>query len=351
MSRNRPPPLELGAAEAVPPNLGALFERPPPDQTAIELVETSKSWVFLTPTLVYKVKKPVRDELQDLTSLRARQDNTLTEIDLNRRLAPEIYLGAQCIFEDPEGAISLHGPGRPRDWMVKMRRLPGHRMLSFMIRKCYGDETLLGTWVGELASTLVAFYKTAPRSHLTGHELLSLLKDQQRLCRKTLLDPRFARHRPRFEAVLNRFERGLPAHLNLLAERAEHGRIRECHGDLRPEHICLQDPPVIFDCLEFNRNLRLLDPFSEVVFLGMECDRLGAPWIKPLLIDALKLGLQDHPPRRLLLQYEVIHALLRARLCLAHLLVPHPRTPEKWEPLGLEYFAIAERLCGLKPPA
>ncbi|NNK78849.1 MAG: hypothetical protein HKP40_09080 [Litoreibacter sp.] len=337
---------------AVPPTLGALLKPPPaPDQNTIEVIETSKSWVFLTATHVYKVKKPVRDDLQDLTSLRARQDNTLTEIDLNRRLAPRIYLGAQRIFESPTGEVTLRGPGRTHDWMVKMKRLPEHRMLSFMIRTCYGDETVLGVLVDELACKLVEFYKAAPRSNLTGRELMTLLQDQQRLCRKTLLDPQFGQHRSRFKAVLDRFDRGLPAHLKLLSERAAQGRIRECHGDLRPEHVCLQSPPVIFDCLEFNRNLRLLDPFSEIVFLGMECDLLGAPWIKPLLINALKLKLRDHPSRRLLLQYEVIHALLRARLCLAHLLHPHPRSPEKWEPLGLKYFAVAERLCGLGRPA
>ena len=99
----------------------------------VRTLETSKSWVFLTPEHVYKLKKPIRDDLQDLTSLRARHDNTLTEIDLNRRLAPDTYLGALRIFERPGGVLGLHGPGQTIDWLVKMQRLSDSLMLDRII--------------------------------------------------------------------------------------------------------------------------------------------------------------------------------------------------------------------------
>ena len=82
----------------------------------------------------------------------------------------------------------------------------------------------------------------------------------------------------------------------LLDARVRDGRIVDAHGDLRPEHVCLLDPPVVIDCLEFNRELRLVDPFDELAFLGFECALLGAPWIRGRLIEHCADKLADRPP-------------------------------------------------------
>jgi len=117
----------------------------------------------------------------------------------------------------------------------------------------------------------------------------------------------------------------------------------EGHGDLRPEHVCLSDPPVIIDCLEFSRELRLVDPFDELSFLSMECAVLGARWIGPALIDLCATSLGDRPPDETLAFYTAYGASFRARQALAHLLEPAPRTPEKWIPLARAYLDEAER--------
>lgn len=315
----------------------------------ISVMETSKSWVFLTPVHVYKLKKRIRDELQDLTSLRARHNNALTEIDLNRRLAPQTYLGAVRIFEHIDQEVRLDGPGQTVDWMVQMRRLPTSRMLDQVIRDHDGDPATLSPFVEILARKLVDFYQSCPGSNLTAEELLSIAFDQQSQNRTVLFDPLFGACHARFEAVLSLLNEMFEEVFDLMSERVANGWIRECHGDLRLEHICLTEPPVIFDCLEFNRNLRLLDPFQEVVQLGLEADLLDAPWIKTDLLDALERDLGPRPDTQLLRFYEVMHALLRTRLSLAHLLIAEPRTPQKWLPLGLQYFAIAERLLNVQP--
>lgn len=281
--------------------------------------------------------------MQDLTSLRARHDNTLTEIDLNRRLAPDTYLGAIRVVENADGGLCLGGPGQTRDWLVKMKRLPADRMLDVLMAKHEAEPSAMHPVMDRLTTELIAFYRDAPATNLRAEELATILDDQQEMNRATLLHPQFAALRTRFDAVFTAYDVMFDHFFPQLVIRAEGGWIRECHGDLRPEHICLSDPPVVFDCLEFNRNLRLVDPFSEIMFLGMECDLLGAGWIKPHLIKALETGLQDRPDSDLLRFYEVIHALLRARLCLAHLLVPKPRKPKKWMPLGLRYLEVAER--------
>jgi aminoglycoside phosphotransferase family enzyme len=115
----------------------------------------------------------------------------------------------------------------------------------------------------------------------------------------------------------------------------------ECHGDLRPEHVCLVDPPVVIDCLEFDPALRQLDPFEELAFLGLECTVLAARWVGPRLTARCARALGDAPPAALLDLYVACRAVLRARLSLAHLLEPDPRTPEKWLPLGRRYLDLA----------
>ena len=314
----------------------------------VTVTETRKSWVFLTPHHVYKLKKRIRDDLQDLTGLRARLDNALAEVDLNRRLALPIYLGIVKLCEDQDKSLRLEGRGRTVDWLVKMQRLPADRMLDDMITNvAHDNHNRLAPAVDHLANLLSDFYETAPRSNLNAAELVVIQQSQDSLNREVLFHPSFAQHHPRFSSVYAAYDDAFDRFFMQYNARVAKGWIRECHGDLRPEHVCLTDPPHVFDCLEFNRNLRLLDPLQEMAQLGLETDILGATWIKPRLMDAVASGLGQKPPQELLDFYQVTHALLRMRLCLAHLLVPKPRKPEKWLPLALRYCDAASRLLHL----
>lgn len=126
-------------------------------------------------------------------------------------------------------------------------------------------------------------------------------------------------------------------------ERVQAGVYVEGHGDLWPEHICLTDKPFIYECLEFNRTLRLTDPYSELSSLGLERAVLGADWIGPYLIDTPEPELGPRPGHFLMAVHATLHTVLRARLCLAHLLQENPRTLEKWPPLGKCYLDFADR--------
>ena len=323
----------------------SLLERQ--DGPPVHLHETSKSWIFLGVYHVYKIKKPVRDDLQDLTSLRARFDNCMTEIDLNRRLAPDTYLGVVRVVRHADGQLGLGGTADTVDWLIRMRRLPADLMLDVVATQRTHDDAELRSSIAGIADRLGAFYAAAPTTNLTAAELATIMLDQQERNHAILRHQMFKDHHPRFEVVYHAFQTAFFRHFDLIEARTTAGWIRECHGDLRPEHICLTDPSVIFDCLEFNRNLRLVDPFSEAVFLAIEAEMLGAGWIKSVLVDGLASHLSDRPDPKLLRLYEAMHAILRIRICLAHLLVPKPRTPEKWLPLGLQYLEMAEhRLCG-----
>jgi aminoglycoside phosphotransferase family enzyme len=113
------------------------------------------------------------------------------------------------------------------------------------------------------------------------------------------------------------------------------------HGDLRPEHIFLGDPVRIIDCLEFNPALRSVDPFDEIAFLCVECERLGARWAAAYLKRRIGYALRDGLSDTLFAFYRCHRATLRARLAIAHLMEPAPRTPEKWPRLARGYLGLA----------
>ena len=139
-----------------------------------------------------------------------------------------------------------------------------------------------------------------------------------------------------------------------LAQRAAQGRIVSGHGDLRPEHVHLPPAPgrpLVIDRLEFNEALRQVDPFEELSYLAVECRRLGAPWVGRRLFAQCGRLLDDRPPHRLLRLYGAQRALLRARLCLAHLQEASVQDSPRWRDRAAWYVACASLATGLTSAA
>lgn len=130
---------------------------------------------------------------------------------------------------------------------------------------------------------------------------------------------------------------------DLFDQRVGAGKIIEAHGDLRPEHVCLEEAPIIIDCLEFKREFRILDPADELSFLTMECERLGAPeFLDRLVFEVYRKITGDIVPERLLHFYKSYRATLRAKLTIWHLREPQIREAQKWFMLAKEYLDLAE---------
>jgi aminoglycoside phosphotransferase family enzyme len=308
----------------------------------VEVKETSKSWVFLTPNEVYKLKKPIKNHFQDLTTITAREANCRAEVRLNRRLAPSVYLGVLPVTRRTD-ALAVAGDGPVIDWLVRMRRLPNDRMLDRIVLDGEARTDTTRSRLDSLAECLIRFYEAAPIAALTPQEYVSFFKQEQATNRLVLKDARFAHDLAPVDFILARFDSAFDTVKDQLETRVQERRIVDGHGDLRPEHVCLVDPPVVIDCLEFSERLRMVDPFDELVFLGLECELIGAAEIRLRLIDQCATGLGDRPPQSVLLFYEAYRAFLRARQSLAHLLAPQPRLPAKWIPKARAYLAIAER--------
>lgn len=317
---------------------------PWPHEPKPACIETHASLVFLTTDSVWKIKKPVHLPYLDLRTLRSRLHTCREELRLNRELAGDVYRGLTPLVVGPDGRLSLGGEGQIVDWLIEMRRLPADQMLDWRLQ--VGPQPLLAEIDG-VADTMIRFYRSARRPNDAGQAFLG------RWFREAHIN---AAHLSEMKDKIGApFDPNIPrSGLDLLEacraeilERGASGLIVEAHGDLRPEHVCLETPPVIFDRLEFDRDLRLEDPYEEFNYLGLECEALGALWIRAALLTRLSQSGTPPPSPSLMTAYGVNRAVTRARLAIDHLRDTHIRTPEKWPKQARHYLAQAAALAGL----
>jgi aminoglycoside phosphotransferase family enzyme len=308
----------------------------PQAATEVRRRETHMSWVFLAADRAYKLKKPVRFPYLDFSTLARREAACRAELRLNRRLAADVYLDVVPLTITPRG-LAIGGVAPVVDWLVEMRRLDEAQTLEHAI-----SQHRVAPWqLDLLIATLVQFYRRAARVFLSPavhvRDWRQSLSDNRRI----LLDPDIGLPAGLVRRIAGVQRKFLVHHGAMLAARVRRRSIVDGHGDLRPEHIWLGDPVRIIDCLEFNPRLRAVDAFDEIAFLSLECDRLGAPrtgeYIRRRVMCSLPDGLSDE----LFLFYRCNRAMLRARLAIAHLMEPNPRTPEKWPRLARAYLSIA----------
>jgi aminoglycoside phosphotransferase family enzyme len=305
---------------------------------AIILRETHMSWVFLAGDRVYKLKKPVRFPYLDFSSLERREAACRAEVSLNRRLAPDVYVGVAPLTLSSSGP-SIGGAGPIADWLVVMHRLDERWALEQVLRERRLDTSQLD----RLVATLLRFYRRARPLFLSAGAHLSRWSENLTANRRVLLDPRFALPSALIQRVDRIQRRFVAEHRRMLEARALRHRIVDGHGDLRPEHIWLNAEVRIIDCLEFNPRLRAVDPFDEIAYLDLECERLGAAWAGRYVKTRVERRLNERLPAALFHFYRSYRAVLRARLAIAHLSEPTPRTPEKWPRRARAYLDIAAR--------
>jgi aminoglycoside phosphotransferase family enzyme len=303
----------------------------------VEAIETHMSWVFLTDRHAWKLKKPQRLDHHDLSTAAAREHHCRVELRLNRRLAGDVYLDVVPLFAPAAGRLGFTGPGEPVEWLLKMRRLPRELMLDSLLR---GHELRRRDLHG-LLELLARFYRMCAPEPLTGAHFRARIAS--RIAGNTRELARFPRDIPAGAAprLAERQLAFLRLEPRLIDGRVEAGLVVEGHGDLRPEHICLETQPLIIDCLEFSRELRIVDPAGELGFLALECERLGAEeaasWILPMYAEISG----DRVDPRLVHFYQSVHAGTRARLAMGHLLDPASDHHGRWPPVARRYLELA----------
>lgn len=331
------------ASDTVPWEAKVAFLRQPSSYPEapyrIEAIETHMAWVFLTTRHAYKLKKPVCYESVDFRSAAARRHFCEEEVRLNRRLAPDVYLGVVPLTLDPRGHLQVGGSGEPVDWLVRMRRLPANFMLDYVLR--HGQAGARD--MQRVAARLVAFFESLPAVDIDGAAYRDRYARQIAASAHELLQPAWGLPGSHVRLVCHRQHSALDRLASRIDARVADGKVVEGHGDLRPEHICLFPGPSVIDCLEFSRELRTVDRADEIGFLALETERLGAAPLAALLLQQYRALSRDRPPAALLHFYQSYRAIVRASLAIAHLREKQFRYSPKWAASALNYLQLAER--------
>jgi uncharacterized protein len=290
----------------------------------VEHLQTHISHVFLAGPYAYKLKKAVRLPFLDATMPARRRSLCEDELRLNWRLAVPIYLGVLPITRERDGKLTLAGDGPVIERVVWMRRLPAERMLDRLVADGAADAGMMS----RLAGVLADFHASAPDGanvavHASPEAVLGAWRRVLGLAAPLVGGALPAAT----HTILATFGQAfLARHDALLRRRQAAGhRIREGHGDLRAEHVCIIDAPVpgepphgpiapgiyVVDCVEFSRALRCCDVASEVAFLAMDLDRLGRPDLARAFVDAYVAESGDRGLRTLLPFYCAYRACVR----------------------------------------
>ena len=305
----------------------------------VTVIETHMSWVFLTEAHAYKLKKAMRLDGHDLTRVEVREAQCRNEVELNRRLTRGIYLGVLPLTLNARDDLQFDLGGKVVDWLVWMRRLPEARMLDRLIATA-------GVEIGDLRACIAMlgrFYRGQPPEPLTTADFRVRLAARIAENSAVLGIPESSLAPADVQRIAAGQRDFLARHTDVFDRRVIDIRVVEGHGDLRPEHVCLESPPQVIDCLEFSRELRIVDPAEELGFLALECERLGAPRLHAVIFEAYREATGDHPPESLVHFYQSLHACVRAKLAVWHLREPGTAGTSKWTERARDYMRLADR--------
>jgi len=288
-------------------------ERYPHPVAAVEHLQTHISHVLLAGDYAYKIKKPVNLGFLDFTSLARRKYYCEEELRLNGRLAPELYLDYLPIGGEPANPV-LGSAGDAIEYAVRMRRFPQDALLD----RALATGRLEPRHLDALARRLADFHRAIPVA-----DPATPLGLPERI-RQPMLDD-FTHTRPLLvdaddRAMLASVEEWtLAASERLepkLVERKAGGFIRECHGDLHLGNMVLGDAGriTIFDCIEFNPDLRWIDVISDLAFLTMDLRFRGAGGFAQRALNTYLEYSGDFAGAALLSYYQVYRAMVRAKV-------------------------------------
>ena len=291
---------------------GLLDPRTYPDQTPkVELVQTQISYVFLAGDYVYKIKKPVDMGFLDYTTLEKRLYYCRKEIELNRRLCADAYLGVVSITKE-KGRYIIGGKGEAKEYAVKMRRLPQDAMMDVLLKQ----NKVTPEMAGRVAEILTEFHKKAATSEeitkMGGIE--AVIQNTEENFSQTekyfgvIIEPETYNH------IKTYTEDFIKVNNALFHKRMEEGKVRDCHGDLHAAHICFCERTCIYDCIEFIDRLRYTDVVADIAFLAMDLDHYDRRDLADSFIKAYVSKSGDKELLKLLNFYKCYRAYVRGKV-------------------------------------
>ena len=247
-----------------------------------KLVQTHVSWVFITERYAYKLKKPMNFGFLDFSTLEKRKLYCHREIELNSRLAPDIYIGVYPVTEhngkmritDRKLVDTAESDVVEKEdvveYCVKMKRIPD----SVLMRSVFDNGRLGVKEIRSIARTIAEFHRRAMASgeidRFGAMELVKFNTDENFEQTREFVGRSISGDR--YEAIRNWTNDFYEKHGGIFEKRIRKKKIRDCHGDLHMEHVCLTEPVSIIDCIEFNDRFRYSDTASDIAFLIMDLE-------------------------------------------------------------------------------
>ena len=278
-----------------------------------ELIETHISWVFLSASEVFKIKRPVDFGFLDFTTIEARRDACEAEVRLNRRLAPDVYVGVVPVTVDDSGTVSLDGEGRVIDWAVHMRRLAvEHRADELLLAGALDRED-----IDALARLISRFHDEARCDEDTAHHgtvetIRFNVRENFEQTRETITE-----YLTREQAKeIEEWQIATLADESRFQARIDAGRVRDGHGDLRLEHVYFEPGGsiAIIDCIEFNERFRYGDVCADIAFLSMDLAWHGRVDLAEKLLASYARESNDYDLYSVVDFYESYRAFVRGKI-------------------------------------
>jgi aminoglycoside phosphotransferase family enzyme/predicted kinase len=317
-----------------------------PEPTAtVEVRETHISLVFLTDRYVYKIKKPVDLGFLDFSTLDQRRFYCEQELTLNRRLSSGVYLEVAALHQDDQH-YTFGDHGQVVEYAVKMRRLPTERSLEALLHR----DAVTAETIEVVARRLSTFHADhpLPMSSESYGTLERVRADWDENFAQTADDIGHTLSEQTYMQIRQAVTAFTAHRAAWFAQRVQEGRIRDCHGDLRAEHIYFEPGQMqIIDCIEFNQRFRFIDVSSEVAFLAVDLERLGAPAMAHQFVRAYVRHSRDVSMYRLLDFYRCYRAYVRGKVTSIRLQAsPPPELRSQLQHRAESYFSLAAHYAG-----
>lgn len=244
----------------------------PEKPETILFIQTHISNVFIGDEIVYKIKKPVNFGFLDFSTLEKRKYYCNQEVELNSRFSKDVYLGVYPItFNGKEHMV--HGKGEIVDYAVKMRRLSDEDLMKTRFTK----ELIKNEDIQRIGKAIANFHKLSQSSEKIKKfgKINAIRLNTDENFQQTSQFIGVTISEKIFNDLKNWTDEFYKKNQDIFDQRVREEKIKDCHGDLHMEHVCLTDPIIIFDCIEFNERFRFIDILSDIAFLLMDLEFNG----------------------------------------------------------------------------
>jgi len=284
---------------------------PDPTENAF-LVQTHISFVIIADNYVYKIKKAVNFGFLDFSTLEKRKFYCQREIDLNRRLSEGLYIDVLPVYCEGNRCRIGEGNGDAVEYAVKMKRLPDDMLMKSMFEK----GLLTKEHILRISGKLAEFHMNASHSgdieRFGDPEMFRVNTDENFKQTEKYRDITISKND--FGRIKKWTDDFYNSNRNLFHNRIKSNSIRDCHGDLHMEHICLTESIPIFDCIEFNERFRYTDTLADIAFLLMDLEYRGGIRFAELLWKDYSGLTGSNDMTALLNFYKVYRAYVRGKV-------------------------------------